>query len=157
MKKLWLLLSIASLSVGQSLVELKIDEIIRTSKSLEPGAIGVQVVQLRSGKVLYARNADKLFTPASNTKLFSTALALTRLGKDHRIPTRIYVPSAPDTRGAIAGATRMYSFIAASASCERVVSSVTWCVTLASSSAAGTTLLRMPSRSAVAASISSIE
>lgn len=103
MKKLWLLLSIASLSVGQSLVELKIDEIIRTSKSLEPGAIGVQVVQLRSGKVLYARNADKLFTPASNTKLFSTALALTRLGKDHRIPTRIYVPSAPDSRGAIAG------------------------------------------------------
>ena len=50
---------------------------------------GVQIVELDSGRVLYERNAEKLFVPASNQKLLSTALALSRLGPDHSYTTSL--------------------------------------------------------------------
>lgn len=86
-----------------NLLEQRIEETLRTARALAPGAVGIEVVQLRSGKVLYTRNAEKLFTPASNTKLFSTALALNRLGRDYRLKTRVYVEAGPDTEGRVAG------------------------------------------------------
>src|SRR5215207_5920522 len=43
---------------------------------------GVSVVSLKDSRVVYERNADKLFTPASNMKLFPTAVALEFLGAD---------------------------------------------------------------------------
>lgn len=88
--RLAIALSLTLCAGGASLLEQRIDEIIRSSKALAPGAIGVHAIQLRSGKLLYERNPAKLFTPASNTKLFSTALALTRLGPAHRLTTRLY-------------------------------------------------------------------
>ena len=36
---------------------------------LARGFWGIEVVSLQNGKVLYSQNADKLFTPASNTNL----------------------------------------------------------------------------------------
>ncbi|NET70726.1 MAG: D-alanyl-D-alanine carboxypeptidase/D-alanyl-D-alanine-endopeptidase [Sphaerospermopsis sp. SIO1G2] len=39
---------------------------------------------------MYSREPQKLFIPASNTKLFTTAAALNKLGKDFRIRTSIY-------------------------------------------------------------------
>nr|WP_240922326.1 D-alanyl-D-alanine carboxypeptidase/D-alanyl-D-alanine-endopeptidase [Oleiagrimonas sp. C23AA] len=56
---------------------------------------GIRVISLDTGKVLYAHNADKLFIPASNTKLYTTALALHRLGADDRITTSLYATRAP--------------------------------------------------------------
>ena len=50
---------------------------------------GVLVRDLGTGATVYARNQDKLFLPASNAKLFSTALALSRLGPDYRFTTRL--------------------------------------------------------------------
>jgi D-alanyl-D-alanine carboxypeptidase/D-alanyl-D-alanine-endopeptidase (penicillin-binding protein 4) len=47
------------------------------------------VVDLASGKTLYRRNEDRLFLPASNLKLFTTALALERLGAGYRFVTRV--------------------------------------------------------------------
>jgi D-alanyl-D-alanine carboxypeptidase/D-alanyl-D-alanine-endopeptidase (penicillin-binding protein 4) len=44
--------------------------------TLARGFWGIEVASLSTGKVLYSQNADKLFTPASNTKLFTTAAAL---------------------------------------------------------------------------------
>ena len=64
---------------------------------------GIKVVDLGSGRTLYQRNADRPFVPASNTKLFSTALALVRLGPDHRYLTRLATDSPPDPTGRIAG------------------------------------------------------
>jgi D-alanyl-D-alanine carboxypeptidase/D-alanyl-D-alanine-endopeptidase (penicillin-binding protein 4) len=43
---------------------------------LARGFWGIEVVSLTTGKVLYQQNADRLFTPASNTKLFTTAATL---------------------------------------------------------------------------------
>jgi D-alanyl-D-alanine carboxypeptidase/D-alanyl-D-alanine-endopeptidase (penicillin-binding protein 4) len=44
-----------------------------------------------------------LFVPASNSKLFTTALALTRLGPDHRFHTTVVAEAEPDPDGRIAG------------------------------------------------------
>ncbi len=64
---------------------------------------GIKAVELETGRVLYQHNADKLFVPASNTKLFTTAMALARLGPDHRWITRIAADGPPDEEGRITG------------------------------------------------------
>lgn len=93
---------------GASLLEQRIDEAVRSARSLAPALVGIQVVQLRSGKLLYARNADKLMTPASNTKLFSTALALSRLGPDFRLTTTVLADNGPDSNGVVNGGLTLY-------------------------------------------------
>lgn len=50
---------------------------------------GVLVLDPKTGKDVYARNADKLFTPASVTKLYSCAAALIALGADSTVETRV--------------------------------------------------------------------
>ncbi len=89
-----LLLLTSGLAPADSLLEQRIDQTIRSSHSIDAGDAGILVVQLGTGKTLYSREADKLFTPASNTKLFTTALALTRLGPDYRMFTRIWQSGA---------------------------------------------------------------
>jgi D-alanyl-D-alanine carboxypeptidase/D-alanyl-D-alanine-endopeptidase (penicillin-binding protein 4) len=51
---------------------------------------GVLAIDAASGRTLYEHNADKLFAPASVTKLFSVAAALDALGDDHRFVTPVY-------------------------------------------------------------------
>ena len=48
---------------------------------------GVVIVDPARGDTLYSRNAGKLFMPASNQKLLTGAVALTRLGAAHRWTT----------------------------------------------------------------------
>jgi D-alanyl-D-alanine carboxypeptidase/D-alanyl-D-alanine-endopeptidase (penicillin-binding protein 4) len=50
---------------------------------------GIEIRDLKADKIIYSQNADHFFVPASNTKLFTTALALTRLGPDYRFHTRV--------------------------------------------------------------------
>lgn len=56
---------------------------------LKTSTLGIFAAKLKSGDVVYEHNADKLFPPASNTKLVSCAGALAALGKDFRFTTRI--------------------------------------------------------------------
>ncbi|BAY32743.1 D-alanyl-D-alanine carboxypeptidase/D-alanyl-D-alanine-endopeptidase [Nostoc carneum NIES-2107] len=51
---------------------------------------GILVQSISSGQTLYSRDAQKYFTPASNTKLLTTAAALQQLGTNFRIRTSIY-------------------------------------------------------------------
>ena len=51
--------------------------------------------QGQNSRPLYNRNGDRLFTPASNGKLLTTAAALHRLGADYRIRTSIYSTPGP--------------------------------------------------------------
>ncbi len=69
---------------------------------------GVHAVQLKSGRILASVNADQFFIPASNTKLFSTAFALTALGPEHRFTTRVLAGSALDPNGTISGDLVLY-------------------------------------------------
>ena len=69
---------------------------------------GVYVISLRDGRVLYARNADMLFTPASNMKVYTTAVALEMLGADYRWRTSVYASAQPDANGTIKGDLTLY-------------------------------------------------
>lgn len=69
---------------------------------------GVKVVSQDTGKTVFELNQQKLFTPASNTKLYTTALALDRLGPDYRIKTSIYARGKPDGTGTVPGDLIIY-------------------------------------------------
>lgn len=90
-------------ALAASFLEQRIDQLVRSTPAIEPAEAGIEIVQLATGKVLYSRDAGKLLTPASNTKLFTTALALLRLGADHTIATRIYARQLPDAVGHLDG------------------------------------------------------
>lgn len=69
------------------------------SADLARGFWGIEVTSLGSGKVLYSQNADKLFTPASNTKLFTTAAALALIGPDYKFRTTVETTGTLDRYG----------------------------------------------------------
>ena len=68
---------------------------------------GIEIVDLASGKTLYTRNADRLFVPASNAKLFTVAMALARLGPRLRFQTRVLADAPPDAEGLLRGSVRL--------------------------------------------------
>ncbi|PRX02841.1 UNVERIFIED_ORG: D-alanyl-D-alanine carboxypeptidase/D-alanyl-D-alanine-endopeptidase (penicillin-binding protein 4) [Actinomadura viridilutea] len=51
--------------------------------------INAVVVDVRTGRQLFARDADRPATPASTTKLVTSVAALAALGPDHRITTKV--------------------------------------------------------------------
>jgi serine-type D-Ala-D-Ala carboxypeptidase/endopeptidase (penicillin-binding protein 4) len=69
---------------------------------------GVSVISMKDGRVLYSRNGDRLFTPASNMKVYTTAVALDMLGADYRWRTSVYVDKQPDADGTIASDVTLY-------------------------------------------------
>lgn len=69
---------------------------------------GVKVVSLDSGATLFEHNAEKLFSPASNCKLYTTALALQCLGPDYRLRTSLYATQPPGRSGTLAGDLILY-------------------------------------------------
>ena len=68
---------------------------------------GILVRNLETRETVYERNADKLFLPASNAKLFSTALALQRLGADYRFTTSLSSKGTVDAEGVLQGDLRL--------------------------------------------------
>jgi len=60
-----------------------------------------------SGKLLYGRNADKLFIPASNTKLVVTSVASAMLPPDFTVATSVYA-SGPIVDGVLQGDLVLY-------------------------------------------------
>ncbi|HEY7616901.1 MAG TPA: D-alanyl-D-alanine carboxypeptidase/D-alanyl-D-alanine-endopeptidase, partial [Terriglobales bacterium] len=76
---------------------------VLSSPDLQRGFWGIEVLSLTSGKVLYAQNADKLFTPASNTKLFTTAAALELIGQDYSFRTTVETNGSLDKHGRLTG------------------------------------------------------
>jgi D-alanyl-D-alanine carboxypeptidase/D-alanyl-D-alanine-endopeptidase (penicillin-binding protein 4) len=69
---------------------------------------GIAVVSMSKGVTLYQRDADKLFTPASNMKIYTTGVALDLLGADYRWRTSVYATAQPDTSGTIRGDLILY-------------------------------------------------
>jgi len=72
------------------------------------GRVGVKIVSLTTGKVIYENDADKYFMPASNMKNFTVATALERLGADHKFVTTAFASALPDSRGRIRGDLRIH-------------------------------------------------
>jgi len=84
-----------------------IDRLLESSPTARGAFWGIQVVDLKTGRTLYQLNADRLFVPASNTKLFTTALALMRLGPQFTFETRVTADRPPDADGCIRGSLRL--------------------------------------------------
>src|SRR5690349_11754112 len=67
------------------------------------GEWGLLIVDAETGETLYELNTDKYFVPASNMKLFTTALALAKLGPDYRFHTTLETRGAVSPEGVLAG------------------------------------------------------
>lgn len=76
---------------------------ILSDSDLARGFWGIEVVSLKTGKVLYSQNPDKLFTPASNTKLFTTAAAMALIGPDYSFRTTVETTGTLDKHGRLTG------------------------------------------------------
>lgn len=69
---------------------------------------GIFVISMKDGRVLYSRDSNKLFTPASNMKVYTTAAALDLLGADYRWRTSVYADQQPDSGGIIKGNVTLF-------------------------------------------------
>ncbi|HWT91260.1 MAG TPA: D-alanyl-D-alanine carboxypeptidase [Solirubrobacterales bacterium] len=66
-------------------------------------ASGLLVVDAESEQVLCARAPGRSLPLASNMKLFTTATALSKLGPEYRIPTKVFVDGPIDAKGVLHG------------------------------------------------------
>lgn len=99
---LLLLASVSLHAADGRLLAPRINSIL-SDPDLARGFWGIQVVSLNTGEVLYSQNADKLFIPASNTKLFTTAAALGLIGPNYKARTTVETQGTLDGHGRLTG------------------------------------------------------
>jgi D-alanyl-D-alanine carboxypeptidase/D-alanyl-D-alanine-endopeptidase (penicillin-binding protein 4) len=63
----------------------------------------IKVVSLDSGRILYENHADRLMSPASNSKLYTGAVVLDRFGGDYQIATPVFATAPVDASGTLPG------------------------------------------------------
>jgi D-alanyl-D-alanine carboxypeptidase/D-alanyl-D-alanine-endopeptidase (penicillin-binding protein 4) len=85
----------------------RIDSAIDSSE-LRSARWGVSVISMADGSTVYQRDGDRLFTPASNMKIYTTAVALDFLGADYRWRTSVYANAQPDASGRVQGDLILY-------------------------------------------------
>ena len=66
---------------------------------LAPMTVGVKVVSPVTGRTLFSRHSDRLFHPASNTKLFTALGVLRTMGPDYRYLTSVFADGDAFARG----------------------------------------------------------
>jgi D-alanyl-D-alanine carboxypeptidase/D-alanyl-D-alanine-endopeptidase (penicillin-binding protein 4) len=93
---LWLALPLAAAEPGA-----RIAAFLDSSPVARTSFWGVRIVDLERNRVLFERNQDHLFLPASNAKLFTTALALVRLGPEYRFQTQVLADRTPGEDGCV--------------------------------------------------------
>ena len=63
----------------------------------------VKIASLDTGRTVFEHHADRLMSPASNSKLYAGALALDHFGGDYRILTPILATARPNRTGKLRG------------------------------------------------------
>ena len=64
-------------------------DLIDTHPTAKRTHVALKVIDLETGEVLFDQNSDKLFTPASNLKIYTSAAALDLLGPEYRWTTKV--------------------------------------------------------------------
>ena len=80
----------------------KIDDLL-AQPDASRAFFGIQIMSLANGQTIYETNADRLFQPASNTKLFTTVAGLALLGPDYRRLTTVETSGTLDKNGTLKG------------------------------------------------------
>lgn len=93
----------ASYTAPGSEAELASDVGLMLDSRVRSGTWGAIVVSLTRGDTLYSMNADEELQPASNMKLFTTALALDQFGADHQFSTDVLRSGYLDAGGTLHG------------------------------------------------------
>ena len=83
-------------------LEARVDKVIKAAP-YQNAHWGLLVVDNATGKVVYEKNADQMFCPASVTKLYSTAAAWVDLGPEHRFETNVVRRGNVDSEGVLHG------------------------------------------------------
>jgi D-alanyl-D-alanine carboxypeptidase/D-alanyl-D-alanine-endopeptidase (penicillin-binding protein 4) len=101
--------SVAVAQQPKTLPELqtRIKEVL-AKPELSSAMVGIKIVSLDNGRVLFEENATKLLRPASNMKLYTVAAALDRLSPDYRFSTSVYAHTRPDAAGVVHGNLTIY-------------------------------------------------
>ncbi len=87
---------------GVAAFRAKVEKILGAA-DVNRGYWGMLVEDADSGEVLYSLNADRYFLPASNAKLFTTALTLATLGSDYCFHTTIESRASVGSAGVLQG------------------------------------------------------
>lgn len=78
----------------------QINQIINHNPNVK---VGIIVFDLNSNKILYKKNENSLFIPASNMKLFSDAAALFAFGSNHRFVSKLTTDNNTVTNATLPG------------------------------------------------------
>jgi serine-type D-Ala-D-Ala carboxypeptidase/endopeptidase (penicillin-binding protein 4) len=89
-------------SPGTAAFRAKVESILAAPET-NRGYWGMLIEDADSGEVIFSLNADHYFLPASNAKLFTTALAMATLGADYRFHTTVESRAPVDADGTIQG------------------------------------------------------
>ncbi len=94
--------SLASKIDALARLQSAIDQVLATP-DLKAGFQGVSILSLKDHTTLYERNADKVFIPASNTKLLTSAFALHQLGSEFSFETSVQYTGSLQAEGVLQG------------------------------------------------------
>ncbi|MBX7170585.1 MAG: D-alanyl-D-alanine carboxypeptidase/D-alanyl-D-alanine-endopeptidase [Pyrinomonadaceae bacterium] len=75
---------------------------------LKRGMVGVKIVSLDTGKVIFEENAEKYLMPASNMKSYTISTAMEKLTPNFKIATSVYAGAMPDASGVVKGDLTVY-------------------------------------------------
>lgn len=89
----WLVIGLATIARGAPLNDAKLsetlDSLIEGHATSPSTTVCLKVVDLQSGTILYDRHGERLLTPASNLKIYTSACVLDVLGPEHRFKTQV--------------------------------------------------------------------
>jgi serine-type D-Ala-D-Ala carboxypeptidase/endopeptidase (penicillin-binding protein 4) len=78
-------------------------DVVLSAAPAGKGEWGLVIADAATGETLYELNSDKYFVPASNMKLFTTALVLAKLGPDYRFHTTLEAQGTLSEDGKLSG------------------------------------------------------
>ena len=100
--KRFLLLYLSLCSVWLSYSQVGLQQLLNNA-ALKHASVGIQVTDLNTGKTIVSHDPQKSLTPASITKVITSATALELLGSEYRYVTQVTLDESDPTRILVLG------------------------------------------------------